>query len=117
MDVAPPAASGSASSPAIVSVLVRQRVTDPTSGFQALNRRGDRALRRRLPARLPGGGGDRDGAPPPAAAARGARDDARARGRASSITASHSVYYMVKVLLALFVGLFRRSVTPLEEDE
>ena len=45
----------------IVSLLVRQRVTDTTSGFQALNRQRDPALRRRLPARLPGGGGDRDG--------------------------------------------------------
>ncbi len=34
----------------------------------------------------------------------------------SSITALASVYYMTKVLLALFVGLFRRNVTPLEED-
>jgi hypothetical protein len=38
----------------------------------------------------------------------------RAAGR-SSIGALSSVYYMVKVLLALFVGLFRRNVTPLEE--
>ena len=40
----------------------------------------------------------------------------RSGGR-SSITAFRSVYYMVKVTLAIFVGLFRRSVTPLEEDE
>ena len=33
----------------------------------------------------------------------------------SSITALRSVYYMVKVLLALFIGLFRRYSTPLEE--
>ena len=38
----------------------------------------------------------------------------RAAGR-SSIGAIHSVYYMVKVLLALFVGMFRRSVVPIEE--
>jgi hypothetical protein len=38
----------------------------------------------------------------------------RAGGR-SSITALRSVYYMAKVLLALFVGLFRRAVTPLED--
>jgi hypothetical protein len=40
----------------------------------------------------------------------------RSGGR-SSITAFRSVYYMVKVTLAIFVGLFRRSVTPLEEEE
>jgi hypothetical protein len=34
---------------------------------------------------------------------------------ASSITFRRSVYYMVKVTLALFVGLFRRSPTPLED--
>ena len=38
----------------------------------------------------------------------------RASGR-SSIGALASVYYMVKVLLALFVGLFRKNVTPLED--
>jgi hypothetical protein len=40
----------------------------------------------------------------------------RAGGR-SSITAGGSVYYMLKVTLALFVGLFRRNVTPLEEED
>ena len=33
----------------------------------------------------------------------------------SSITALRSVYYMIKVLLALFIGLFRRYQTELEE--
>jgi hypothetical protein len=37
----------------------------------------------------------------------------REHGR-SSITALRSIYYMAKVLLALFVGLFRRDVVPLE---
>ena len=67
---------------AVVSLLVRQRVTDTTSGFQALNERGIRAVRRRLPARLPGGGGDGDGRAAPAAAPGGARPDARTRARA-----------------------------------
>jgi hypothetical protein len=31
------------------------------------------------------------------------------------ITAVRSVYYMAKVLTALFVGLFRRNVVPAEE--
>jgi hypothetical protein len=39
-------------------------------------------------------------------------------GGVSSITGSgKSFYYMVKVLLALFVGLFRKNVTPLEETK
>ena len=33
-------------------------------------------------------------------------------GGRSSITALRSIYYMVKVLLAIFVGLFRRNVVP-----
>ena len=33
-------------------------------------------------------------------------------GGRSSITALRSIYYMVKVLLAIFVGLFRRDVVP-----
>jgi hypothetical protein len=39
----------------------------------------------------------------------------RAAGQ-SSITVFQSVYYMIKVSLALFVGLFRRYSTRLEEQ-
>jgi len=34
----------------------------------------------------------------------------------SSITTLRSGYYMIKVLLALFIGLFRRYPTTLEES-
>jgi hypothetical protein len=37
-------------------------------------------------------------------------------GGRSSITAARSIYYMAKVLLAIFVGLFRRYAVPTEED-
>jgi len=37
----------------------------------------------------------------------------REHGR-SSITALRSIYYMVKVLLALGVGVFRRDTVPVE---
>jgi hypothetical protein len=40
---------------------------------------------------------------------------ARVHGR-SSIGSFASVYYMAKVLLALFVGLFRRAVVPMEDS-
>jgi hypothetical protein len=33
----------------------------------------------------------------------------------SSITTLRSIYYMVKVLLAIFVGVFRRNVVLLED--
>jgi hypothetical protein len=38
----------------------------------------------------------------------------RETGR-SSITLLRSLYYAVKVTLALFVGIFRRRIVPLEE--
>ena len=99
-----------------VSLLTGQRVTDATSGFQALNRKAialfavdyphdypeveaavmvhkHRLRMREVPVQM--------------------RE--RAAGR-SSITALRSIYYMAKVLLAIFVGLFRRRATPLEES-
>ena len=56
-------------------------MTDTTSGFRAVEPPRDRALRRRLPARLPRGRGDRARLPAPAAPRRGAGHHARARGR------------------------------------
>ena len=99
----------------VVSSIAKQRVTDTTSGFQALNTKAlalfaadyphdypevegmvmtirHRLRLREVPVRM--------------------RE--REHGR-SSITALRSVYYMAKVLTALFVGLFRRSVVPVEE--
>ena len=98
-----------------VSMLVGRRVTDPTSGFQALNRRAIALFATDYPHDIP-------------------EVEAvlmthkhklrmtevpvemreRAGGR-SSIGSIFAVYYMVKVLLALFVGLFRKNVTPLED--
>jgi hypothetical protein len=99
-----------------VSTIARQRVTDPTSGFQALNRRAIRLFAADYPHDYPeveavvmvGRHRLRLQEVP-------VRMRERSGGR-SSITAFRSVYYMVKVTLAIFVGLFRRSVTPLEED-
>ncbi len=100
----------------LVSVLVRQRLTDTTSGFQALNRRAMALFADDYPHDYP----EVEATvmlfrhrlrlvEVPAAMRE------RAAG-ASSITRTASVYYMAKVLLALFVGLFRRNVTRLEED-
>ena len=99
----------------VVSVLVRQRVTDTTSGFQAVNRRGIVLFAADYPHDYP----EVEAtvmlfkhrlrlAEVPVSM----RD--RAAGR-SSITALRSVYYAVKVLLALFVAIFRRRAVPLEE--
>lgn len=100
----------------VVSLLVGQRVTDTTSGFQALNRRAISLF-----------AGDYPHDYPEVEATvmvhrhrlRLVEVPVRMRERSagtSSITAPRSVYYMAKVLLALLIGLGRRNVTPLEED-
>ena len=98
----------------VVSRIVRRRVTDTTSGFQALNRKGIALFARDYPHDYP----------EVEATVMVSRHRLRAvevpvsmRERSSgrsSITAARSIYYMVKVLLAIFVGLFRRNVVPEE---
>jgi glycosyltransferase involved in cell wall biosynthesis len=101
----------------VASTIARQRVTDPTSGFQALNRRAIALYAADLPHDYPEVEG----------LVMAIRHRVRLKevpvtmrerehGR-SSISALGAVYYMVKILLALFVGLFRRRVTPLEETQ
>jgi len=101
---------------AVVSAVVRQKVTDTTSGFRAVNRRGIALFAADYPHDYPEVEATvmsvkhklRLREVPVAMRARG--------GGASSITALGSVYYMTKVLLAIFVGLFRRYAVPLEEE-
>jgi glycosyltransferase involved in cell wall biosynthesis len=100
----------------LVSLIVRQRVTDTTSGFRASNRRAISLFASDYPHDYP----------EVEAIVLVSRHrlrlvevpvHMRLRGAgASSITFRRSTYYMVKVLLALFVGLFRRYPTPQEED-
>jgi glycosyltransferase involved in cell wall biosynthesis len=100
----------------VVSHIVGQRVTDTTSGFQALNRNGIALFARDYPHDYP----------EVEATVMVFRHrlrlvevqvEMRERGGGrSSITALRSVYYMVKVLLAIFVGLFRRDVVPQEDS-
>jgi glycosyltransferase involved in cell wall biosynthesis len=100
----------------VVSAIARQRVTDTTSGFQALNRRALELFAMDYPHDYP----EVEGmvmtikhqlrlCEVPVTMRE------RAHGR-SSITAVRSIYYMAKVLLALFVGLFRRSAVPVEDS-
>ena len=101
----------------VVSKIVGQRVTDTTSGFQALNRDGIALFARDYPHDYP----------EVEATVMLFRHrlrmaevqvEMRERGGGrSSITALRSIYYMVKVLLAIFVGLFRRNVVPQEGTE
>jgi glycosyltransferase involved in cell wall biosynthesis len=98
----------------VVSRIVGRRVTDTTSGFQALNRRAIELFAHDYPHDYPEVEATimvsrhrlRSVEVPVAMRERG--------GGRSSITALRSVYYMVKVLLAIFVGLFRRNVVPEE---
>jgi glycosyltransferase involved in cell wall biosynthesis len=99
---------------AIVSALTRQRITDPTSGFQAVNRIGIRLFAADYPHDYPEAEATvlvfkhrlRVREVPIAMRPREA-------GR-SSITVVRSVYYMVKVVLAIFMAILRRRAVPLE---
>jgi glycosyltransferase involved in cell wall biosynthesis len=98
----------------VLSAITRQKITDPTSGFRMTNRRGIELFARDYPHDYP---------EVEALLMLHAhhlrihevhvRMNARGFGR-SSIDYPRSAYYMVKVLLALFVGLFRRRPTPVE---
>ncbi len=99
----------------IVSLLTRQRVTDPTSGFQALNSHGIALFARDYP----------NDYPEVEAVVlvskhrlRLVEVPVRMREREhgqSSITFLRSVYYMFKVTLALSVAMLRRYTVPEEE--
>ncbi|MBE2317412.1 glycosyltransferase family 2 protein [Solirubrobacter sp. CPCC 204708] len=91
----------------VLSTIVGRRVTDPTSGFRMVRRRGIELFARDYPHDYP-----------EVEAVlllhfhklKGAEVPVRMRPRTtgvSSINASRSIYYMVKVLLAIFVGLLR----------
>ena len=99
----------------VVSLLTHQRVTDTTSGFQVLNRKAIALFAADYPHDYP-----------EVEAAvmlhkhrlRLAEVPVRMRERsagASSITALRSIYYMIKVMLAILVGAMRRRATPLED--
>ncbi len=100
---------------AVVSAIARQRVTDTTSGFQALNRRALELFAADYPHDYP----EVEGMVMTIKHRLRLREvPVQMRERehgSSSITALRSVYYMAKVLVALFVGLFRRRVIPAED--
>jgi glycosyltransferase involved in cell wall biosynthesis len=99
----------------LVSLLTRQKLTDTTSGFQAVNARAIRLFAIDYPHDYP----------EVEAAVMVVRHrlrilevPAQMRGREtgrSSITMLRSLYYAIKVTLALLVGIFRRRIVPLEE--
>jgi glycosyltransferase involved in cell wall biosynthesis len=101
----------------ILSRLTGARVTDPTSGFRMTNRRGIELFARDYPHDYP----EVEAVlMVHAHQLRSAEIPVRMRARlggVSSINASRSIYYMVKVLLAIFVGLFRANPTVQRGDQ
>jgi glycosyltransferase involved in cell wall biosynthesis len=99
----------------VVSLMVGQRVSDTTSGFRAINRKALRLFAAQYPHDYPEVESivllSRHGL-------RMVEVPVQMRVREtgnSSITTLRAAYYMIKVLLALFIGLFRRYPTPREE--
>ena len=96
----------------LLSGIVGQRVSDPTSRFRLYNRRAISLFARDYPHDYPEVEAVlmlhthrlRMREVPVRMLARG--------GGTSSITSGKSVYYMIKVLLAIFVGLMRRRPVP-----
>jgi glycosyltransferase involved in cell wall biosynthesis len=101
---------------ALASLLCRQRLTDTTSGFRAVNRRGICLFARDYPHDYP----------EVEAIVMAVRQKLRLRevpvsmrvrdSGHSSITTARALYYVVKVTLAMVVGLTRKNVVPLEDQ-
>jgi hypothetical protein len=95
----------------VVSRITGQRVTDPTSGFRMTNRRGIALFAHDYPHDYP----EVEAILlMHAHRLRSCEIPVVMRPRltgVSAISSTQSVYYMVKVLLAVFVGLFRRRPT------
>jgi glycosyltransferase involved in cell wall biosynthesis len=98
----------------LVSLLTRQRVTDTTSGFQALNRRAIALFAEDYPSDYP----EVEATLLVLKHRLRLREvPVRMRERehgTSSITFVRSVYYMLKVTLALLVAMFRKYTLPAE---
>ena len=101
----------------LVSTITREHVSDPTSGFRMTNRRGIELFARDYPHDFP---------EVEAILMVHAHDlqmrevpvwmRPRTHG-SSSIGFHNAAYYMARVLLAIFIGLFRRRPIPLPGDD
>jgi glycosyltransferase involved in cell wall biosynthesis len=98
----------------VLSLIVRQAITDPTSGYRMVNRKGIELFARDYPHDYP---------EVEAILMMHAhrlrihevhvKMNARGFGE-SSIDYPRAAYYMVKVMLAIFVGLLRKRPTPMD---
>jgi len=101
----------------IVSAITREPISDPTSGFRIGNRRAIELFARDYPHDYPEVEAilmahSHDLEISEVAVTMRQRETGR-----SSINMLNAGYYMVRVLLAIFIGLFRRSPVPPSEDE
>jgi glycosyltransferase involved in cell wall biosynthesis len=101
---------------AVVSMVVRQKVTDTTSGFRAVNRKGIALFAADYPHDYPEVEATVMCIKHKLRLTEVPVEMRERAGGESSITALRSIYYMTKVLLAIFVGLFRRYAVPVEEE-
>jgi hypothetical protein len=97
----------------VLSVLIRQKITDPTSGFRMTNRRGIELFARDYPHDYP----EVEALLMLHAHRLRIHEvhvEMNARGHGtSSIDYPTSALYMLKVLLAIFIGLLRRRPVPI----
>ena len=96
----------------LLSRIVGERVSDPTSGFRLYNRRAINLFARDYPHDYPEVEAVLMVHWHRLRMRRGAGEDAAAGGGVSSIRSGKSVYYMIKVLLAIFIGLARARPSP-----
>jgi glycosyltransferase involved in cell wall biosynthesis len=100
---------------AVARMLVKLRITDPTSGFRAVNRLGIELFAREYPHDFPEVESN-------VLAARyklrivevPVQMRERAAGR-SSVTTIRGTYFVIRILLALFISIFRRYPKTVEE--
>ncbi len=101
----------------VISAIARQKITDPTSGFRAVSRKAIQLFASNYPQDYP--------EPEAVVLIHRCRlkmgevsvGMSKRYSGESSITKIRSVYYMVKVLLAIFVNCFRKQPFLREEEE
>jgi glycosyltransferase involved in cell wall biosynthesis len=101
----------------VISMIVGQKITDPTSGFRAANRKAIQLFASNYPQDYP--------EPEAVVLLHQCRlkmeevpvGMSERHSGESSITKIRSVYYMVKVLLAIFVGCFKKPPLLKQEGE
>jgi len=101
---------------ALASLLCRQRLTDTTSGFRAVNRRGICLFARDYPHDYPEVEAIVMAVKQKLRLTEVPVSMRRRDSGASSITTAQALYYVVKVTLAMVVGLTRKNVVPLEDQ-